>query len=457
MNKKKLLLIIVISFVGVFFSARWLAQTLMSPPVAEATQADPAHLQLGDTFLDHLDAGRYDDALAMTTQQVQDALADDKLKAIWEGLPTQLGALTSRRPLRGEQVEGAPIVTSTLVFGMAALDARIMVDAEGKISGFRLVPAVMPQTPSEPLSSSAAFSESDFVVGSGRTTLPGTLSLPRGDGPFPATVLVHGSGPHDRDQSIGPNKPFRDLAHGLAERGIAVLRYEKRTKAYPNEFGTMDFTVDQETVDDAVDAVARLRGDTRIDPARVFVAGHSLGALMAPRIAQRATEVAGLILLAAPARPLQDIVVEQVSYLADGDGERTEEEQAEIDDVMAKAGAVTTLAASTPVSDTLLGLPARYWIDLRDYDPVAAAQTLTQPMLILQGGRDYQVTRDGDFARWESAFSDATRVRLIVHPTLNHLLIAGQGPSLPAEYVLEGRVDTALIDDIADFVHWVGP
>ena len=135
MNKKKLLLIIVISFVGVFFSARWLAQTLMSPPAAEATQADPAHLQLGDTFLDHLDAGRYDDALAMTTQQVQDALADDKLKAIWEGLPTQLGALTSRSPLRGEQVEGAPIVTSTLVFGMAALDARIMVDAEGKITG----------------------------------------------------------------------------------------------------------------------------------------------------------------------------------------------------------------------------------------------------------------------------------------------------------------------------------
>ena len=148
MNKKTLLLIIVISFVGVFFSARWLAQTLMSPPVAEATQADPGHLELGDTFLDHLGAGRYDEALAMTTQQVQVALAGDKLKAIWEGLPTQFGALTSRSPLRGEQVEGVPIVTSTLVFGMTALDARIMVDTEGNISGFRLVPAAMPQTQS---------------------------------------------------------------------------------------------------------------------------------------------------------------------------------------------------------------------------------------------------------------------------------------------------------------------
>lgn len=453
MRKIHVFLIVAVCMVGVFFSARWLVQSLMAPPPAVSTEANPHDLRIGETFLDHLDAGQFDQALAMTTTQVQDALAGDTLEKIWTGLPTQLGARKSRSPLRGEEVAGTPVVTSTLVFGLAALDARIAVDNQGKIAGFRLVPAAMPESVPQPVPSDASFTEHDVSVGAQNAALlPGTLSLPKGAGPFPVVVLVHGSGPHDRDETVGPNTPFRDLAYGLAERGIAVLRYEKRTKAYPEEFAAMDFTVDQETVDDAVAAVALLRADKRIDPARIFVAGHSLGALMAPRVAERAPELAGLILIAAPARPLQDIVLQQVKYLAASDGDLAPEEQAGIEDIATKAAAVATLSADTPASDTLLGLPAAYWIDLRTYDPITVARTLPQPILVLQGGRDYQVTADGDFARWQAAFAGDARVRLERFPALNHLMIAGAGPSSPQEYALEGHVDNAVIDAIAGFV-----
>ncbi len=457
MRKIHVFVLILVCMLGVFFSARWLVQSLMTPTPAMSVEADPQHLRIGEDFLDHLEAGQYEQALAMTTPEVQEALGGDTLKKLWEGLPDKLGGLKSRGELRGELVEDVPVVTSTLIFGLMALDARIVVNAEEEISGFRLLPSTIPSAAPEPLPSDAHFSEQDFAVGQGAHSLPGTLSLPHGAGPFPAVVLVHGSGSQDRDETIGPNKPFRDLAHGLAEQGIAVLRYEKRTRAHPDDFAAMDFTVDEETVNDALIAVAQLRADARINPAQVFVAGHSLGALMAPRMAQRAPELAGLILLAAPARPLQDIALEQVRYLAASDGEIDADEQAGIDDMVSKAATVVTISADTPASDTLFGLPARYWIDLRSYDPVAVAQDISQPMLIIQGGRDYQVTADGDFSRWQAAFDGDARVQLKLMPALNHALIAGEGRSQLKEYAIEGHVDTGVIQAMAEFVDAVSP
>ncbi|MCX7556655.1 alpha/beta fold hydrolase [Xanthomonadaceae bacterium JHOS43] len=450
-RKVPLLLLTIVLLAGAFFSARWLMQSLLVPSPAQSAPADPAHLRIGESFLDHLDAGRYDAALAMTTHRVREALAGGKLQEVWEALPKQLGTRQSRTPLRGELVGETPTVTSTLTFGLLALDARIVVTPEGAISGFRIVPAAKAPEPA-PLENNSRFTEVEFAVGERERALPGTLSVPNGEGPFPAIVLVHGSGPHDRDETIGPNTPFRDLAHGLAERGVAVLRYEKRTFARPQDFASGDFTVDDEVTDDAVAAIAQLRADARIDSVRVFVAGHSLGAMMAPRIAERAPELAGLILLAAPARPLQDIVVEQVGYLAARDGDISAEEQASIDDMSAKAAAVATLDASSPASATLLGLPPRYWMDLREYDPRTTASRLSQPILVAQGGRDYQVTQQGDFNLWLADFGDVQRVQFGLYPELNHLFIAGAGASNPEEYLIAGSVDVRVINAIAAFV-----
>jgi pimeloyl-ACP methyl ester carboxylesterase len=133
------------------------------------------------------------------------------------------------------------------------------------------------------------------------------LSLPSGAGPLPAIVLVHGSGQHDRDETIGPNKPFRDLAWGLASRGIAVLRYEKRTRQHQQRVAQLEngFTVKEEAIDDAGAAVALLRNRTGIRANRIYVLGHSLGAMLAPRIAAADPAVAGLVLMAGPVRSLE--------------------------------------------------------------------------------------------------------------------------------------------------------
>src|SRR5690606_37219939 len=112
----------------------------------------------------------------------------------------------------------------------------------------------------------AGFSEQELSIGEGDAALPATLALPAGEGPFPAVVLVHGSGPHDRNETVGPNRPFLDIARGLAAQGVAVLRYEKRSKAHPEAYvAPGSLTIDCQTTDDALSALptrsARPRGE----------------------------------------------------------------------------------------------------------------------------------------------------------------------------------------------------
>jgi uncharacterized protein len=428
----------------------FLVRQLTPPPATEAA-LDPTAAEIAVEFLDHLDAGRYDDAHAMFAPAVAAALDTDKLADLWSTLPGQLGPLQQRSAPRGEKIGEHPVTTVTLQFEHFALDARISVDAELLIDGFRLVPAQpvarAPAPPPEDLA------ERDFAVGD--LALPGRLTLPDGDGPHPAVVLVHGSGPHDRDQTIGPNRPFMEIAHGLADLGIAVLRYDKRTHAHGEDFADGDYTVDRETVDDAVQAIAALRATDGIDRERVFVLGHSLGALLAPRIAERADGVAGLIMLATPARPLDQLVLQQITYLADLDGERSAAESEAIAEAEAAAAAVRALldgnASQTPAA-LLLGLPAAYWRDLLGYDAVVSAAALQLPMLLLQGGRDYQVTVD-DFVLWQQAIGDRAEVRMQLYPDLNHLFASGDGPSQPAEYFQPAPIDPRPIADIAEWIH----
>jgi uncharacterized protein len=427
------------------------------PPAAAPATADPAQARKAEAFLDLLDAGRYDEALAMGTPRLRDALADGKLQKVWETLPRQLGERRARGPIRGETVDGQPILTASLQFGLTALDARIAFDADGLIGGFRLVPAQTSATPAAPVSTER-YAETAVVVGSPDGDLPGLLTLPVSDGRVPGVVLVHGSGPHDRDETIGPNKPFRDLAHDLAERGVAVLRYDKRTQVAPQRFSGGDFTVEEEVIADALAAVAVLRARPEIDPARIFVVGHSLGAMLAPRIAERDPRIAGLVLLAAPAIHLEDAVMRQSRYLASLDGTPDGETEAALAALEHQRDRIKRLAAEPDdAAPLMLNLPRRYWLDLNGYDAIASARRIGQPLLIAQGDADYQVTPEDDFARWREAFGEDGRARLILYPGLSHLFMpAGDRPG-PADYAKAGHVADALIADVADWIATVGP
>ena len=425
-----------------------LATSLALSTGASAQAADP--VALARQALDRLDAGEYAQVETLFGPQMATAVPADKLKAVWESLPAQVGKARGRGEAAVSTQNGTTMVQIPLHFEKAELMATFAIDGAGKIAGFVVQPA-QAAAPVPAVAADAAYIERELMVGDGERALPATLALPKGSGPFPAIVLVHGSGPHDRDETIGPNKPFLDIARGLAAQGIAVLRYEKRTKARPQDFTGGVFGVDDETTNDAVLAVDALRKAEGIDPKRVFVLGHSQGGMLAPRIAAMSGHVAGLVLLAAPARPLLDILIEQNRRLAVLDDGKTND--AERDAITALIGQVRTArdAATDPAAKGPMGLPVGYWRSIDSVDPVAEAQRVKLPMLVLQGTRDIQVV-DADWQHWKNAFHSDPKVTFKLYDKLNHLGIAGEGEGSLAEYQQPGHVDPRLIIDVAAWI-----
>lgn len=424
-----------------------IASAPLSAPVFAGAPSDPP-AAIAARLLDRLQAQDYAGAETLFTAQMAQAVPADKLKAIWESLPAQLGVLRTRGEPSVTPHQGMQIVVTRLEFANGAINAQTAIDADGRIAGFLLQPAAA--AAAAPVAADAAFEEHELRVGEGERALPATLALPKGQGPFPAVVLVHGSGPQDRDETIGPNRPFLDIARGLAAQGVAVLRYEKRSKARPQDFQGTAFTVDDEVTADAVAAVATLRAQPRIDGKRVFVLGHSLGGMLAPRIAHQSGQVAGLILFAAPARSLLTLLSEQNHRLLAQDGGITPQAQAFLDQLDAQIANVRGNATDDS-TDTPLGLPARYWRSLESIDPVADARASALPLLLLQGGRDIQVV-DADWRRWQEALAGDRRASFQSYPALNHLGIAGDGAGTLAEYQRPGHVDAQLIADVAGWI-----
>ena len=426
-----------------------LALAMLVPLCASAQDATADAKATASALLDHLDAGEYAQAEAMFGADMATAVPVDKLKAVWESLPAQAGEAKGRGEPAIESANGAQMATIPLHYAKVELVAKVVVADDGKIVGFLIQPAPPPPAPA--VAADASFHETDFSVGEGERALPGTLAMPNGEGPFPAVVLVHGSGPQDRDETIGANKPFLDIARGLAAQGIAVLRYEKRTKVRPQDFADGKFGVDDETTNDAVLAVAALRQTPGIDPARVFVLGHSQGGMMAPRIAAVSGHVAGLVLLAAPARSLLDIVIEQNRRLAVLDDGKTSDAERDAITAIIQQVRITRDAATDPATKTVMGLPAGYWRSIDSVDPVAEARSVGLPMLVLQGARDIQVV-DADWQGWRGAFHADPKVSFKLYETLNHLAMPGEGDGTLAEYQQPNHVDATLIDDVAAWI-----
>jgi uncharacterized protein len=282
------------------------------------------------------------------------------------------------------------------------------------------------------------FREIEVHVGATPYVLGGTLTLPRGNGPFPAVVLVHGSGPSDRDASVGATKIFRDIAQGLASSGIAALRYDKRTYTY-RELLSNDIALDDEAVLDGVAATRVLASRSDIDPARIFVIGHSLGGLLAPEIALRAGSVAGIALLSPPGRPPWEIVREQMRYLGAPRELLVEAETAVIE---------LSLGVERGF---LVGMPYSYWRDWANRDGVAMVKRFARPTLVMHGTRDYQVTSD-DFATWRDGLAKLSYAELVSVEGVNHLFIEGHGAPSPLEYKVENHVDARVLSKLRAFV-----
>lgn len=412
------------------------------------------------TVLNLVQANRFAAIRDMFAPNLRAMVTPEALHAAWAAEGDRHGSVTTvGAPVSEPAGPGSTLVRIPVAFERGEVAVLVAVSDDGLLIGIQLAPpdAAAPAQPWQPPEyvDPRAFHEKDVTVGVGRLAVPGILTIPDTAGPHPAVVLLAGSGPLDRDSTIGRNKPLKDLAWGLASRGVAVARFDKVTYAHGGQVAAISgLTVDDEYLHHAVAAVHLLLKQPTVDPARVFVAGHSIGGTVAPRVAVAEPAVAGLVILAGAAQPLHWAAVRQFRYLGSLNPDTAAASRSIIDAVTRQAETVDSpdLSPATPTGDLPFGVPAAYWLDLRGYDPAALAATLSKPMLILQGGRDYQCTVADDLTRWRAALADRPDVTIRVYDADNHLFFSGAGPSKPSEYEPAQHVDATVVADIAGWI-----
>jgi uncharacterized protein len=305
------------------------------------------------------------------------------------------------------------------------------------------------------------YTEQETVIGEGVFALPGTLSIPKGEGPFPAVILVHGSGANDRDETISGSKPFKDLAGGLASQGIAVLRYEKVTREHAlKAAGIGKFSLWDETVADVGRALEILKQTEGIDAERLFIVGHSQGGYAMPLVIKEDTAAAikGAVLVAGPSGNISDVLVNQQFDVLERLKETGQAQELINQQEMAAAAykGIRDLIHSPSYSvdnlpkDFPLGDPY-WWYEQRDYQPAELARSQHTPMLILQGENDWQVSME-QFDGWKEALKDRTDVEYKSYPKVNHLLSEYDGVSTGLEYTQPANVSPQIIEDTAAWI-----
>ena len=285
----------------------------------------------------------------------------------------------------------------------------------------------------------------------GMLTFPDDISAP-----VPAVVMVHGSGPSDMDEKVMKLTPFRDLAEGLARRGIASVRYDKRTYAHKFRLLKMkDITVREETIEDAVRAVDLLRSDPRIDRERIFILGHSMGAMLAPRIDAEGGDVKGLIMMAGTPFRLEDIVLRQLKQ----SGGRFPLRQIlalERRIYSRRFDGLYSMSDREAKKKKFGGSLSLYYF--KEMGQKTATDYLlesSKPVLIMQGERDFQVLADEDFAAFCEQLAGRENTEFRLYPGLNHIFVTAIYDDIlkaSEEYGEERHIGEEVIGDIAEFI-----
>ena len=376
------------------------------------------------------------------------------------GLAKQLAALGTPEKLEPAyegKVQGMKAFFIPCQFTAMAVDIVLPVQ-DGAIAGLSTAAYSGGKEETAEPEESADFDSVELALPvEGLGELPGILTVPKGEGPFPAVVLIHGSGASDMDENVGNVKPFRDIAEGLAARGVAVYRFDKRTFTFGLQLASdKSITLESESIEDAVNAVQLLAAQEKIDPDRILVLGHSLGGNAVPAIA-RALEGApvkacGFIMMAASPRPLDVLMREQIEYL-DSLGQIPEDQKPTYDVILKdldKLQEIDSLPEDRPVA----GAYPAYWKWLAHYDILQAAEEITQPVLLLQGEEDYQVTME-DFGIWQEHFGKKENRTLKSYPGLTHCFTPGMKTEGVNAYLGDKKIDARVISDIAEFVNGI--
>lgn len=422
-------------------------EALTCEAVVEALRGD-------DAALDALYAHFTDDMSA--------AVPRSSLNGLWSQLERSCGAYAGMlEDAAVTEKQPYTVLTRTAAMAQLNLTVTLVLDEAGRVAGLQFTPAAKAAQPTAPPRDGISVEE--VQVGEAPWVLPGTLTVPASAEPVPAVVLVHGSGPNDRDETVGATHLFADLAEALGAQGIAVLRYDKRTLVYGAEIAqSPDYatlTVEEETIQDAIAAARLLQADDRIDSDRIYLLGHSLGAMLAPRIAAESEGAfRGLVLACGTNRSLAEILRRQTldAYANAGmDEEQLQTLATVFDEEMTMLEGLDASGAAE--AETTLLIPAYYFWEMEQHP--TAAEYLVQlalPTLLIGGERDFQVTPQEGRETWAEVLDlENTPWLTVLWADVNHLLMrpeAGEMAGTAAEYQLPCTLDEGVADAVAAFI-----
>jgi dienelactone hydrolase len=405
-------------------------------------------------FFKSMQEARFEDAQNFFDESVKTKISADDLKNLWTTMNTQMGKAVALTPVRSQTQGEYIVITVEGEFERDKQNFTLAFNKEDKMVGFLLQPKSNVQAYLTPAyADTTKYKEQQIYIETPKHQLAGIVTTPKNVAKFPIVILVHDSGSGDMDESVGPNKPFKDIAAGLAAKGIGSVRYVKRTLLYSQEFDST-FTVKEEVFDDALAAINLAKQVKGVNPSQIYLFGYGLGGMLAPRIAGLSPSLTGLIIAAAPARKMPDLLIEQNKYLYGMAKDTTQAMKARFDEVIGLLSKAKVIKQGSMKPDSIVaGLPASYWMDLNAYDQVATAKALKKPrMMIVQGGNDFQVSK-ADYDLWVKALTGKKGVAFKFYPTLNHLMSVQTEKGTGAQYGIAANVSEALIGDISAWIN----
>lgn len=420
-------------------------------------QLFPGEKEPSEVFADAMIDGDYGDCYEMLSEEareVYEPLGYPAFEAQMDSLKESMEAVVGPCTGKGDTRAVSDCVTETvLLCQYGGMRVSVVTDAEGMVMSFFLFNHDLPSKDQVPES----IVEEEVSFGpDGLSELPGRISYAEGSDHSRIAVLVQGSGPHGMNMAMGDNQIFQQIAWGLNEQGIDVLRYDKRTYADPYTSMALGnaLTIDYETVDDAVAAAHFLDGRGYEG---IYVIGHSLGAMMAPAILEESDGLYdGMVSLAGSPRPLAEISYDQNMMYIDQlpDGPNKDALVAFVNDQLALYRTIGTMSQEELLGTTIFGMSAFYLRSIDMKDTVAAAEGLDVPMLFLQGTSDWQVSAEKDFGAWSEILDGRENVEMVLMAGLNHIFaIPGEHAGTVMEYYQPQTVNPSVIDAIADFIN----